>query len=82
MDARLNPNPAIEYRGYKIHPLVHNGGHWTCKIYAPNGEWATTLPRSGRYGTFCRMVEMAEMFIDIDIDAIASHSETTEEFGI
>ena len=81
-EATLNPNPPIEYRGYTIVPCVHRFGYWTCKIYAPDGEWATTLPRSGRYTTFCRMMEMAETFIDVDIDAIASHAETTEEFGL
>ena len=81
-EAKLNPNPPLYYRGYAIHPWLHDGATWTCKIYAPDGEWAKTLPRSGRYTTFCRMQEMAETFIDVDIDAIASHAETTEEFGI
>ena len=81
MDAKLNPS--IEYRGYQYQPWVHNDGTWTCKIYAPDGQWATTLPRVGwRYTTFAHAAEMAETFIDVDIDAIASHAETTEEFGI
>ena len=82
MDKTQNPNPPIEYRGYTILPHVHKWGYWTCKIYAPDGEFAKTLPRSGRYTTYCKMVEMAETFVDVDIDAIESHAATAEEFGL
>jgi len=43
--------PSLPYKGYSIVPWVHKWGYWT-------------LPRSGRYGTFCKMVEMSEVFVD------------------
>lgn len=58
------PTPGIPYKGYSIVPWVHKWGYWTCKVYSPDGEFLKTLPRSGRYGTFCKMVEMAEAFVD------------------
>ena len=64
------PNPGIPYKGYSIVPHVHRWGYWACKIYAPDGEWVKTLPRSGCYGTFCEMMDMAEAFVNEEEDEV------------